>query len=249
MGSDLKISGAPAATTPLSGTELVPVAQGGASKATTTGAIAALAPAGTIGGTTGTTANVVPRASGTGGSTLKASDLVVNDPASGWLGVDTVDGATIQFLKQIGFPNGTLSVPGLVFAPGSGVNSGMLWDPATGSAIYEINGEARFGIEVGSYRLRLSTAWEIAWSASSVATANPPDTGLKRSAAAKLVGTDGAGGIGSLNGLRPPTSAASAASTTQLPNSGECCIHKNTSSGAVHLAYNDGGVIKSVQLA
>lgn len=246
MGTDLKITDAPSASA-LTGTELVPCAQGAASKSTTTGAIAALA-VGTINGTTGSAANALPRASGTGGSTLKASDLVVNDPASGWVGIDTLDGATIQFLKQIGFPNGSLTIPGLVFAPGSGINSGMLWDPSTGSAVYEINGEARFGIEVGSYRLRLSTAWEIAWSSTSVATANPPDTGLKRSAAAKLVGTDGAGGIGSLNGLRPPTSAATLPTTTQLPNAGEACIHKNTVTGFVYLAYNDGGTVKAVQL-
>ena len=248
MGTDLKFSQAPAASLPLAGTELFGCTQAGASKSATAANIAALAPQGTIIGTTGATANVVPRASGTGGVTLKASDLVVNDPASGWLGIDTNSGATIQFLKQIGFPNGSLSVPGLVFAPGSGVNAGMLWDPGTGSAIYEINGEARLGIEVGSYRLRVSTAWEMAWSSTSVATATP-DTGLKRSAASKLVATDGQGGIGSLNGLRPPTSAAGVATTTQLPNSGECCVHKNTTTGFVHLAYNDGGTIKSVQLA
>lgn len=246
MATDLKITDAPAASA-LTGAELLPCAQGGVSKSTTTGAIAALA--GTIKGTLGTTDKVVPRANGTGGLTAQGSDLIVNDPASGWTTIDTVSGATIQFLKQIGFPNGSLSVPGLVFAPGSGVNSGMLWDPATGSAVYEINGEARFGIEVGSYRLRLSTAWEIAWSATSVATANPPDTGLKRAAAARLVVTDGQGGLGSINGTRSATSSAAGATTAQLPNPGDSCVHTNTTTGFTHFAANVGGTIKSVQLA
>lgn len=36
--------------------------------------------------------------------------------------------------------------------------------------------------------------------------------------------------------------------TTELPNSGDLSIHKNTTSGNVYLAYNDGGAIKKVQL-
>lgn len=75
------------------------------------------------------------------------------------------------------------------------------------------------------------------------------DAAVARAAAAQLKITDGAAGIGSINGLRPPTSAAGAATTTQLPTAGEYCVHKNTTTGFVHFAYNDGGVIKSVQLA
>lgn len=72
--------------------------------------------------------------------------------------------------------------------------------------------------------------------------------GIALSGAGKAKVTDGGAGIGSINGLRPPTSAAGVATTTQLPVAGECCIHKNTVTGFVHLAYNDGGTIKSVQL-
>lgn len=72
--------------------------------------------------------------------------------------------------------------------------------------------------------------------------------GIALSAAGKAKVTDGGAGIGSINGLRPPTSSTGFATTTQLPTAGECCIHKNTVSGFVYLAYNDGGTVKSVQL-
>ena len=48
-----------------------------------------------------------------------------------------------------------------------------------------------------------------------------------------------------LNGY---TTTAAAATTTELPTAGDFGIHKNSSSGAVHLCFNDGGTIKSVQM-
>ena len=36
--------------------------------------------------------------------------------------------------------------------------------------------------------------------------------------------------------------------TTELPSASDCAIHKNTTSGKVYLAYNDGGTIKKVEL-
>jgi hypothetical protein len=45
------------------------------------------------------------------------------------------------------------------------------------------------------------------------------------------------------------TSTAADPTTTEIPNSGEFGLHKNTTSGNVFLAYNDGGTIKKVQLA
>lgn len=45
------------------------------------------------------------------------------------------------------------------------------------------------------------------------------------------------------------TTRAGAATTTELPSSGMVSLHKNSSSGVVSLAYNDGGVIKAVALA
>ncbi len=45
------------------------------------------------------------------------------------------------------------------------------------------------------------------------------------------------------------TSAAADPTTTEYPNDGDAGIHKNTSSGNVYLAYNDGGsTIVKVQL-
>lgn len=49
-------------------------------------------------------------------------------------------------------------------------------------------------------------------------------------------------------GLNGYTSSTAAATTTELPTSGDLGIHKNTTSGAVHLCFNDAGVIRSVQL-
>jgi len=45
------------------------------------------------------------------------------------------------------------------------------------------------------------------------------------------------------------TSAASDPTTTELPSDKDWSIHKNTSSGSVFLAFNDGGsTIKKVEL-
>jgi len=44
------------------------------------------------------------------------------------------------------------------------------------------------------------------------------------------------------------TSAAADPTTTELPNDGDWSMHKNTSSGSIFLAVNDGGVIHKVEL-
>lgn len=44
------------------------------------------------------------------------------------------------------------------------------------------------------------------------------------------------------------TSAPADPTTTELTNDGDACIHKNTSSGDVFLAYNDSGSVVKVQL-
>lgn len=49
-------------------------------------------------------------------------------------------------------------------------------------------------------------------------------------------------------GINGYTSSAAAATTTELPTAGDYGIHKNTTSGAVHLCFNDAGTIRSVQL-
>lgn len=45
------------------------------------------------------------------------------------------------------------------------------------------------------------------------------------------------------------TSTSADPTTTEYPNDKDAGIHKNTTSGNVYLAFNDGGTIKKVQLA
>ncbi len=44
------------------------------------------------------------------------------------------------------------------------------------------------------------------------------------------------------------TSSAADPTTTELPNDGDACIHKNTSSGNIYLAFNNSGSIVKTQL-
>lgn len=48
--------------------------------------------------------------------------------------------------------------------------------------------------------------------------------------------------------IRGYSESTGAPTTTELPADGDCGIHKNTSSGTVFLAFNDGGTIRSVAL-
>lgn len=50
-------------------------------------------------------------------------------------------------------------------------------------------------------------------------------------------------------GLNGYTSSAADPTTTDLATAGDYGIHKNTTSGTVYLAFNDGGTIKKVALA
>jgi hypothetical protein len=61
----------------------------------------------------------------------------------------------------------------------------------------------------------------------------------------ELKAKDAAGLLGEM--LRKTSSAADP-TTTDLPTAGDASIHKNTASGNVFLAYNDGGAIKKVAL-
>jgi hypothetical protein len=60
----------------------------------------------------------------------------------------------------------------------------------------------------------------------------------------------GGSGFVSFGALRLVGRTATAAdpTTTELPTDKDVGIHKNTSSGSVFLAYNDGGAIKKVEL-
>jgi len=44
------------------------------------------------------------------------------------------------------------------------------------------------------------------------------------------------------------TTTSAAPTTTEYPNDKDCGIHKNTATGDVTFAYNDGGTIKTADL-
>lgn len=48
--------------------------------------------------------------------------------------------------------------------------------------------------------------------------------------------------------LRGRTSSSADPTTTEYPSDGDYGIHKNTTSGSVFLAFNDGGTIRKAQL-
>jgi hypothetical protein len=77
----------------LTGTELVEVVQDGMNVQTTTQAIADLADGG-LGGSTESTDNAVLRANGTGGATVQASAMIVDDTANIALGVAATAGSS-----------------------------------------------------------------------------------------------------------------------------------------------------------
>lgn len=197
---------------------------------------------------TGSTDKAALRASGTGGATTQGSDLVIADVAGGVLSL-TSSGSNI------------LNLPTFI-SLGAGVglrnNSGDLEvRNATNSAYGLISADTHAALNGVAYGAKLhSTQGLIIGSSAFIFFSNVAglggitngDSAFARSAAAAIKVTDGSSGVGSINALRPPTSAAGAATITQLPTAGEYCIHKNTTTGFVHLAYNDGGTIKSVQL-
>lgn len=147
---------------------------------------------GGIGGNSGAVDNAALRADGIGGATLQSSDLVINDPAiGGLLPLDSAAGNIFQFLRALAIPNGVPGAPSFVFNAGGGTNFGAYYNSTFGAWIYEVNGEDRISLEFSSYRFRLSKDGEIVWSSTTVATDNPPDSGLKRSGPAALIVTDG----------------------------------------------------------
>lgn len=254
MGTDLKPTTAPAASTPLTGAELIPCAQGGVSKALTAANIAALAPAGTIGGTTGATNKNALRSNGTGGSTAQGSDLVIGDVAGAVLPLSSAGGNLVQLPASVAL-GGTTSafIRFTVFG-----TAGLLqiWQGDASNYAYvdafqfraRLAGNSPLAMLTSTGGVELASTTGVLFTSNASDAGQAKDSGIVRSGAAALKGTDGSSGIGSLNGLRPPTSSAGSATTTQLPTAGECCIHKNTTTGFVHLAFNDGGVIKSVQM-
>lgn len=151
------------------------------------------------------------------------------------------DGTTGQLFKDssVTLISGAL---GNVASVGFATGGGLMQNPSTGN--YRLQNTSGRGLELdvtifsslGTYR-----KWAF--------PVNAGDTfvgvAATQTLTAKTLTDPIFGGGATFKGL---TESAAGASTTELPNSKDFSLHKNTSSGAVHLAYNDGGVVKSVQL-
>lgn len=84
-----------------------------------------------------------------------------------------------------------------------------------------------------------------------IAGGAPSSTGARGSV---ILGYDGTNASrvtvrNTILGLNGYTSSAADPTTTELATAGDYGIHKNTTSGTVYLAFNDGGTIKKVALA
>lgn len=103
----------------------------------------------------------------------------------------------------------------------------------------------------GGARILMGPNVYLGWSTSSAGGVT--DTALSRAAAGILaVGTsvtvgDSSGKI-KLSAINQLTSTAADPTTTEYATDKDWGVHKNTTSGNVYLAYNDGGTIKKVQL-
>lgn len=134
-------------------------------------------------------------------------------------------------------PNGTAAAPTLAFGPGSGVNWGQYWDSIHGGVVFEVNGESRFSIEIGSPRLRLGASVPICWTPQNDILPSQPDAGLARSAAAVLLATDGNNGLGALRSGREieASTAGVVSPNLLLPTESRKAL---TNEGALAEAYN-----------
>jgi hypothetical protein len=236
-------------------TDIVSVRQSGDTrdKRETLAQVKSLMPSGDVVGPASATDNAVARFDGTGGKTLQDSAVKVSDGGSveltTALGVVGLGGLTPSFASiwtrsgstdQLVIGKADRSGPTLFWAESGYFNS------AVGS------GPSAFIGAGSSGKVAVSSNGVIGFSSGAGADGTL-DIALKRSAIGVLKVTDGGSGDGvlMLGGLvfRGRTSSVAGASATELPNDKDASIHKNTSSGAVHLAYNDGGVIKSVALS
>lgn len=139
---------------------------------------------------------------------------------------------------------------GSIFAVGTvdNVTSSGTFNPASGNA--KINGLkvdmeiAQTGTASGDYTAIGTNVTETAFLGT-----NGRLLDLKVGGSSKfIVDRNGyATGAGSLRDLGYTSSTADP-TTTELPSNKDVAIHKNTTSGAVYLAYNDGGAIKKVAL-
>lgn len=249
MGTDLKPStaGTPVAVT---GPELIPCTQGGASKVTTPALIAAL------GVTAPVVDNAVSRFDGTAGK-VQGSAVTLNDVSgSGAITISPRD--TSGQVMQLGGTTGAF--PGLYYySTGSRLDINKADD--SGMGLLGADTIWWLGSHGSTPRAEINSAGQIrtvlSLRFSSVATdCRSDDGGISRGGAAAVVSVDGpvAGdGLGLLkmgNGLRGVrrTSTAAGATTTEYPADGDIGCHVNTTTGAHHLVWRDGGALFSVQM-
>lgn len=174
------------------------------------------------------------------------SDVRLAKAGTGLLDIQLGDGSAGGRLRVVDSPSS--SQPSIV-GTGSSVNGlGFIG----GIACILQGGNRRAAFSSG---LELAGADAFSWTAGLDAYGGAPDTQLSRAAAgvASVDTTTTGDGLGLLKfgggRARGLTSAAGVATTTQYPSAGDWGIHKNTTLGTVVLAYNDGGTVKSVQLA
>lgn len=177
-----------------------------------------------------------------------ASDVQVAKEATGTLAVKLGDGSGYA---QLRVADSTPSAPS-IYGAGS-ANNGLGFKG--GTVVFPTGGTYRAAFTgTWNYGLALAGGDALSWVPGSDAYAGTADTQISRPAAGtvSLDTTGNADGLAKLKlgGIRflGATSAAGLAGATQLPNASDLSIHKNTTTGFLYLAFNDGGTVKSVQL-
>lgn len=189
------------------------------------------------------------------GDTIADEELVRGDTPTG------LQGASVKLSDTTGVFTNTTVNGGFEFVPngtgkhwiGAGQQFG-LWFTDNRGYILE-NGVPVVEFNGTVVKIRgVDGVYQFADGADATAT-GVADAGMSRAGPADIAFGNGAANNASaflrFGGARCKgfTSSAGAASTTELPTDKDWSLHKNTGSGVVSLAFNDGGVIKSVALA
>lgn len=176
---------------------------------------------GDVAGPASSTDNAVARFDGTGGKTLQNSSVTIDD-------------------------QGNIALPlnmSLVIGTGR-----IGWIAATGATWTDSDLEATLRHNVQSLSANRTVTWPDAAGTVTLLGNTATGTGSVVLATSPTFATSiiMPGGLIFIG----YTSSAAGATTTELPTDKMLSIHKNTNTGAVHLAFNDGGAtIKSVQLS
>jgi hypothetical protein len=147
---------------------------------------------------------------------------------------------------------------------GNGTSQLFLNTPSGGTMYFRINHASQsgmglsatglgIGIEAPTARLHVidNAAGTVAAKIQGAASQTANLTNWENSGATVLSSVDKDGYHILPGGLRllGYVSSAAAPTTTELPTSKDCAIHKDTNLGTLRIAFNDGGTIRSVVLA